>query len=190
MSNISYNLELRLAQRIRTERENKAWSLADLAALSGVSKAMISKIERGEVSPTAALLGKLSGAFGLTLASMLSDPSEPPSKVRRKQDQQWWTDPESGQYRTTLSPPAAHQLQLVQSELPPNARINYPALSYIFIVQQIWVMSGTLTFQEGSTVHVLEEGDCIELSEAAECSFRNMSKSKKCTYLVAITRRI
>ena len=56
-----------LAQRLKAEREARNWSLAELAERSGVSKAMISKIERDEVSPTAALLGRLSGAFGLSL---------------------------------------------------------------------------------------------------------------------------
>lgn len=57
----------RLAARLRCEREARGWSIAALATASGVSRAMISKIERAEASPTAALLGRLSGAFGLTL---------------------------------------------------------------------------------------------------------------------------
>ena len=52
--------EKRLAQRLRDEREQRGWSLGDLAERSGVSKAMLSKIERSEASPTAALLGRLS----------------------------------------------------------------------------------------------------------------------------------
>jgi len=61
-----------LAARIALEREARGWSLADLAERSGVSKAMISKIERAEASPTAALLGRLSGAFGLTMSTLLA----------------------------------------------------------------------------------------------------------------------
>ncbi len=61
-----------LARRLRLEREARGWSLGDLAARSGVSKAMISKVERAEASPTAVLLGRLSGAFGLTLSTLLA----------------------------------------------------------------------------------------------------------------------
>ena len=56
--------DTRLGARLRLEREARGWSLSDLAARSGVSRAMINKVERGESSPTAALLGRLSGAFG------------------------------------------------------------------------------------------------------------------------------
>src|SRR5712692_8552532 len=61
----------RIAGRLRLERENRGWSLADLAERSGVSKATISKIEREEVSPTAVILVRLAGAFDLTLAGLL-----------------------------------------------------------------------------------------------------------------------
>jgi transcriptional regulator with XRE-family HTH domain len=46
----------RIANRIRVEREQRSWSLADLSERSGVSRAMISKIERNEASPTATVL--------------------------------------------------------------------------------------------------------------------------------------
>src|SRR6266478_9007342 len=68
----SSDLTLAIARRLRAEREARGWTIADLAALSGVSKAMISKIERAEASPTAMLLGRLSGAFGLTLSRLLA----------------------------------------------------------------------------------------------------------------------
>ena len=65
-------VDAHLAMRIRLEREQRGWSLADLAQRSGVSRAMINKVERGESSPTAALLGRLSGALGLTMSTLLA----------------------------------------------------------------------------------------------------------------------
>ncbi len=65
-------LDGQIASRIRVERDARNWSLDDLAQRSGVSRAMISKVERRESSPTAVLLGKLSAAFGLTLSQLLA----------------------------------------------------------------------------------------------------------------------
>ncbi|MER2508279.1 MAG: helix-turn-helix transcriptional regulator [Amaricoccus sp.] len=56
------DLDQRLAARIRTKRNTRGWLLFDLAARSGVSRGMIHKVERGDSSPTASLLAKLSGA--------------------------------------------------------------------------------------------------------------------------------
>ena len=72
MSTIVNDPTAPLAARIALERQARDWSLGDLAERSGVSKAMISKIERGEASPTATILGRLSGAFGLTLSALLA----------------------------------------------------------------------------------------------------------------------
>jgi transcriptional regulator with XRE-family HTH domain len=83
----------RIAARIREEREARDWSLADLAERSGVSRAMISKIERSEASPTAALLGRLSGAFGLTLSSLLARAELHSGRVLRANEQPQWKDP-------------------------------------------------------------------------------------------------
>src|SRR3981189_3728363 len=64
-------LTARLAATVRDARTAKGMSVAALAEASGVSRAMIGKIERGEVQPTAALLGRLSAALGSTLSELI-----------------------------------------------------------------------------------------------------------------------
>src|SRR5947207_14252503 len=81
-----------LAQRVRLERDLRNWSLADLAERSGVSKAMISKIEREEVSPTAAILGRLAAAFEMTLAALLRSAEGIP-RLSLAAVQKSWRDP-------------------------------------------------------------------------------------------------
>lgn len=100
----SSDIEARLAARLRAEREARGWTLADLAARSGVSRAMASKIERGEASPTAALLGRLSAAFGLTMSQLFARVEGGGDMVTRAADQPMWRDPASGFVRRSLSP--------------------------------------------------------------------------------------
>jgi hypothetical protein len=50
------------------------------------------------------------------------------------------------------------------------------------------VLSGTLRFAEGATVHELAEGDCLQLGPPADCVFVNPER-RPCRYLVALTRR-
>lgn len=182
------NLTSRLAERVRLEREARSWSLSDLAEKSGVSRAMISKIERGEASPTAVLLGRLSGAFGLTLSSLLARAEAPSEFLRRQADQPVWRDPETGFTRRAISPTGEAGLELVDAELPPGAQISYPASSYAFIRQQIWLRSGVLDFREGETTTRLEAGDCLELGPPRDCSFSNPG-SEPARYLVVVVRR-
>src|SRR5690606_11357074 len=101
-------LNQRIAHRIRGLRADGKLSIETLAAASGVSRSMISLIERGESSPTAVVLEKLASALGVTLASLFeSDPSMvggEPSPVARRGDQPKWTDPGSGYVRRNVSP--------------------------------------------------------------------------------------
>jgi transcriptional regulator with XRE-family HTH domain len=174
-----------LAARIGLEREARGWSLAELAQRSGVSKAMISKIERGEASPTAALLGRLSGAFGLTLSTLLARAEHAGGRLIRSADQPLWKDPGSGYVRRQVAPRSDLRVELVQVELPAGASVSFPASSYAFIRQIIWVLEGQLTFIEGDTVHQLEVGDCLLLGPPADCTFRTRG-SRACRYLVVL----
>ena len=64
------DVDERIGARIRAEREARGWSLTLLAGKSGVSRAMIHKVERGESSPTASLLAKLALAFWMVWYGM------------------------------------------------------------------------------------------------------------------------
>src|SRR5689334_23454074 len=98
MDTIVDALDAPLAQRIRLERDLRNWSLADLAERSGVSKAMISKIEREEASPTAAILARLAAAFEMTLAGLLLKAEGIP-RLSRAPSQKTRRDPATGHVR-------------------------------------------------------------------------------------------
>ncbi|WP_054694596.1 helix-turn-helix domain-containing protein [Desulfosarcina cetonica] len=188
MSTKKDDLDQRIAVRIRIERESRGWSLTDLAERSGVSRAMIHKIERGISSPTAMILGRLSGAFNLSMSKLIARAEIPDGHLLRHGDQPVWVDPQSGYIRRHVSPRSDLPLDLVRIELPPGAEIPMPASAYAFIQQLIWVLSGSLVFIEAAVRHEIEEGDCLELGAPVDCIFKNES-SQVCSYLVVVLSR-
>lgn len=174
-----------LANRLQTERRKRSWTLLDLANRSGISRAMISKIERAEASPTAVTISRLGAAFGLSMSSLLSNDAHE-KRLVRESEQPLWKDPATGYTRKSVSPPAGLPLQLVQVCLPARKRIGFPALSYEILHQQIWVLEGALTFHEGDEMHHLAQGDCLQLAGAKDCVFENQSRSQTCRYVVAL----
>jgi len=178
----------RIARRLRDEREARGWSLGELAARAGVSKAMISKVERGEASPTAALLGRLSAAFQLTVATLLARAESDDGRLVRARDQARWRDPDTHYLRRQVFARARSPLELVEIELPAGAAVAYPAASYAFIRQLVWVTRGRLVIHEGAERHELASGDCLEFGAPTDCAFRNESKAS-CRYLVALVRQ-
>ena len=184
-------LESRIAARLLAERTSRGWSLEQLAERSGVSRAMISKVERGESSPTAAVLGRLSAAFGVTLSQLLARAEQESARLlNREGEQERWRDPDTGFERRALTPPGSTApLELVWGELPPKARVGYPASAFTFIEdQQIVVIAGRLSFKQGAQTYGLRAGDCLRLGPPADCRFENPGGTP-CRYLVAVLRR-
>jgi transcriptional regulator with XRE-family HTH domain len=194
-------------ERLRALRRARGWPIDRLAAASGVSRAMISKIERGESSPTAVVLGKLSAALELSVPELLSPaPADaaggpgaagglPPAAetvprggvVRRAASIPQWRDPDTGYLRRQVSAPR-FPAAVTEVTLPAGARVPYPAGAYAFIAQLVWVLSGQLTLTDGPATHVLAEGDTFELGEPRPREFRNESAAD-CRYLVVVTRK-
>lgn len=187
MSNIVEDACAGIAGRLRLEREGRGWSLADLAARSGVSRAMISKIERREASPTAVVLVRLAGAFDLTLAALLARAETGGKRLVRAADQRRWRDPATGYLRRQIFERPGHPVEIVRVELPPGRRVDLPASSYARIRQVVWVIEGDLTIEEGDERRHLAPGDCLAFGPPTDSAFINEGRDA-CTYLVVVAR--
>ncbi|MTH46004.1 helix-turn-helix domain-containing protein [Intestinirhabdus alba] len=181
MNTIEDSINQRIAARIRLERESRGWSLTELAGLAGVSRAMIHKIERGESSPTATLLGRLSGAFGISMSTLIARAEMQEGRLLRCADQPVWSDPQSRYLRRHISPRG--ELELVQITLPAGSDIPMPASSYHQARQLIWLQEGELVFVEGEIRHEMRAGDCLALGPPNDCRFMNETGSP-CVYLI------
>lgn len=183
------DLDRKIGASLRQTREALGWSLTDLAQRSGISRAMIHKVERGDSSPTAKLLGRLSGAFGLSISALLARAETPANPLHRLQDQPLWIDPETGyQRRQVAIPRDSMPLEVIEIILPPQAKVPMPAAAYAFQRQAIWQFSGTLTFTEGETRHTLQAGDYLHLGPPQPCRFENLT-DQPCRYGVLLLGR-
>ncbi|HEM47526.1 MAG TPA: XRE family transcriptional regulator, partial [Alphaproteobacteria bacterium] len=147
----------RIALRMAELRAARGLSLDALAGASGVSRSMISLIERGESSPSAVVLDKLARALGTGLAAFF-DPGAgdgPPSPVARHEDQPCWKDPDSGYRRRNVSPPGVPQpMRIVDIHFPAGARVTFDS-PRDDAVQQVWVLGGTLEVTVGEEQYTL-----------------------------------
>jgi len=190
-----------LGERLRTLRDERRWSLTELAEESGVSRAMINRVERGVSSPTATILGRLSGAFGLTISQLLDErpahdgsaheapePGSPEDAtgVQRGATADHWTDPETGYRRRPVSS-ADFPVDVTEVRLPAGASVTYPASAYAFLRHCIWVVDGELGLVVGGEPTTLAAGDRIELGDPAEVTYRNDTEDE-CRYLVVVAR--
>ncbi len=86
---------------------------------------MISRIERGEASPTASLLARICAALGLSLSQFFAEGEAPPSPLVKRSDQPTWKDPETGYVRRAiLAAPYWSDVDIVEVSLPASARVS------------------------------------------------------------------
>ena len=183
------DLNGRIAERVRQLRTEHALSLDALAARSGVSRSMISLVERGESSPTAVVLEKLATGLGVTMAAMFEAPrgAVPGGPIARRDEQSVWRDPGSGYVRRNVSPAGIPlPVQIVEVEFPPRARVAFESGARdVPIHQQVWVLSGTIEITVGDERHRLRDGDCLAMQLDRPTMFHNPTR-KPARYVVAM----
>src|SRR5437667_9840267 len=64
-----------LGSRVKQLRAGRSWSLDALANASGVSRSMLSQIEREQANPTVAVTMRIARAFGMSLGDLIQMPS-------------------------------------------------------------------------------------------------------------------
>jgi len=188
----SSDVNERVAARLRELRAERGWSLDALARRSGVSRSMISVIERGESSATAVVLDRLATALGVMLASLFDAPvahsAARADPVARRVQQAVWRDPQSGYERRNVSPAAAPSVRLVDVQFPAGARVAFetgPRAQRIG--QLVWVLEGAIDVTVGSAVHRLAEGDCLAMQLDEPTMFHNPTR-RAARYAVVISQ--
>jgi transcriptional regulator with XRE-family HTH domain len=182
-------IENAISERLKSLRARAGLTLDELANRSGVSRAMISRIERAEASPTAALLARLSEALGLSLSAFFADDGPTTSPVSRHADQKLWRDPHTGYVRRSVSPPGMpSRVDIVEVDFPPHARVSFPPREESRIMtQHVWLFQGVLEMVIGETVHTLHPGDCLFMDIGDAFDFHNPS-DKPARYAVILDR--
>lgn len=186
MSTEEQTIGRRIAARLKARREGLGLSLQALADVSGVSRAMISKIERAEASPTAVLLCRLCDGLGTTLSGLMAEVERAPAVLLRAAEQPRWRDPASGYLRIAVSPTGtASRLDVVRVELPPGAEVDYGPSTLAGAVQHLVVLSGRLVLTLAGQPFVLDPGDCLYMQVAPPKRFANPG-AVPCHYFVLL----
>ena len=181
-------IDQQIALHIKERRRALGLSLADLAHRSGVSRAMISKVERGSTSPTASLLGRLCNGLGVTLSTLIADAEQSESPLSRARDQTKWRDPATGLVRTMISPGWRDAtVEIVRIDLPPGASVSYDPQRYLHYEQYVLPIKGELCLSVGGKEYRLMPWDCSLMQTNVPLRFQNPGRAE-CRYLVIVRK--
>jgi transcriptional regulator with XRE-family HTH domain len=155
-------IDRRIAQRLRSLRAERGWSLDELARRSHVSRATLSRLENADVSPTASVLGKLCAAYGLTMSRLMHMVEDHFAPLVQHGLQPVWVDPETGFERRSISPPAQSLAgEVLDCTLKPGTRISYDQPPRPGLEHHLVLLEGELSVTVEGRLHALKPGDCL-----------------------------
>jgi transcriptional regulator with XRE-family HTH domain len=156
------SIDRRIAQRLKTLRAERGWSLDELAGRSEVSRATLSRLENAEVSPTASVLGKLAASYGLTISRLMHLVEDDFAPLIRRDAQPVWSDPGIGFKRRSVSPPAQTlAAEVLECALEPGTRITYDVPPRRGLEHHLLLTEGRLDITVDGRSHALHPGDCL-----------------------------
>lgn len=152
----------RLGLRLQDLRRGAGLTLDGLAEVTGISRATLSRVERGETSATAQILGKLASVYGRPTSRLLADVETTPARRIPAADQSVWVDPETGFRRRMVSPPADGNLaEVLDCTIPVGVTIAYDAAPVVGLEQHLYMQAGRLALTEDGATHDLGPGDSL-----------------------------
>jgi transcriptional regulator with XRE-family HTH domain len=179
-------VEQRIAQRLARLRAERGWSLDALAERTQISRATLSRLERSELSPTAAMLGKLCTVYGYTLSRLMAEAETRPPNLVAAEKQSEWKDPESGYRRRVVSPPAPGlRGEVVEVRMPAGATVAFDTSPVAGLEHHLLMLEGAITLEVDGTMFALRAGDCLRYVLNGPSRFHNFSR-REARYVVAM----
>jgi transcriptional regulator with XRE-family HTH domain len=179
----------RLGERVRELRRGRGLTLEALAELSGVSRAMISKLERGEKNPTLVVAAKLAEGLGVTLSQLAGMTEKSEVVVVPRERRMVMRDPETGFERQLLSPNfVGRGVEFIRNTIPEGSTSGEFPPHRRGVEEHIVVERGTLRAILGGEEHLLGEGDAVYFEADVPHRFDNAGEGE-CSYYLVISSR-
>ena len=179
----------RLGERVRDLRRGRGLTLNGLAELSGVSRAMISKLERGEKNPTLVVAAKLAEGLGVTLSRLAGMEERREVAVVPRERRMIMRDPETGFERQLLSPNfAGLGVEFIRNKIPKGSTSDDFPPHRRGVEEHVVVERGTLRAVLGGKEYLLKEGDALYFEADVPHRFDNAGEGE-CSYYLVISSR-
>jgi transcriptional regulator with XRE-family HTH domain len=154
---------------LRNLRKTQGYTIADVAQNSGISTAVISRIERNQAMPELETLARLSRVFGISATDLLGLAENRTARVVSEQHYN------SGGFQ--FSNVHFLDLQIFIGTAPAGSTVNRPEIHHND-TETCWVISGSIELMVGSDKYILKEGDAIQFDAMLEHEYRSLEECK------------
>lgn len=178
-----------LGRRVKKLRGERGWSLDSLATASGVSRSMLSEIEREKANPTLAVTFRIASAFGMTLAELVETPGAAPMiQVVRGDDRgQVFRSDKQHQIRTLSPLNLEKDVEFYEVVLKPGGAMRSKA-HYDGTREFLTVQKGRVRVESADAAVELGAGDSASYRADVPHALVNIGSGEAIVFLVDIYR--
>lgn len=178
-----------VSERVKALRQERNWSLEDLAASSGVSRSMLSQIERNAANPTLAVTCKIALAFGMSLAEFVEVPgaSSGISVIRADDREHLYRSDQHCEIRTLSPLNLEKDVEFYQVRLKVGGTLK-SAAHFEGTREFLTVEQGKVRVHSADDVSDLNRGDSASYRADVPHAIANTGKSEAVVFLVVIYR--
>ncbi len=178
-----------LCHRVTELRKQNKLTLDQLAAASGVSRSMLSQIERGQANPTLAVTFRIAQAFGISIGELVDQPwasstievvhGDDPNNLFRADDE--------CQIRTLSPLHMEKNIEFYELTLAPGASLR-SAPHYEGTKELLTVSQGEASIVSGDSVSQLQSGDTAHYRGDLSHEIKNVGSDTLMCYLVVTSK--
>ena len=174
-----------LGLRLRELRRTQSLTLEMLAQRAQVSRAMISKIERGEKMPTVGILVRIATGLNVSLSALLGEQAQSAAiQLQRANRRSRFRDPSTGLEREAVFSPAEdYDIEVVRHILPGHQSTGLLSPYPIPTRKLVFSPSGPLVVKIGDETFWMEAGDALRFDVTSSYSFSNPEATPVSYYL-------
>ncbi|QQE13855.1 helix-turn-helix transcriptional regulator [Planctomycetota bacterium] len=178
-----------VCEKVRELRKKQRWTLQQLADASGVSRSMLSQIERGQANPTLGVAYRIAQAFGLQLGHLVDAAmSDSQIEVIRGEDPAFiYKSDETMQVRTLSPLNKEKDVEFYELRLEPGTQMR-SASHFEGTTEFLTVLKGQGTIHSGDDNSVLKKGDSAHYRADVPHMIENSGKTQLYAFLVVTYR--
>ena len=168
------NLNEIIATNLKRLRAERGLSLGKLSELSGVSKVMLSQIEKGESSPTINTLWKIASGLQVSYTKLIDEQIEVPSVIRKDESARVDHEGYRVYHYSTANP--ARDFEFFNGELDPHAEFTSEGHG-VNTHEYVLVTKGEMILLYGGEEYILQEGDFVHFDCTQPHTYKNRGDS-------------
>ena len=166
-------------------RATRGWSLRELAARSGVSKALLSRIERGDGNPAVETLFRIGSALGCSVSELVSFETSEPQIVRAGEGERFVFADGKVVSRLLFANPGSARIEIYDCEIPSRTRSEFEGRAGFGVTEYALVSEGSVLIGSSGREELLGAHDAISFRHDTTNAFESLDEPVRVLCILA-----